>query len=69
MVAATVYPNVHVFEQNLLASPVGVEELGPLRAMTATGAGLSMVLNTIVASTDHLAAMQHISLVAEEAKG
>jgi hypothetical protein len=37
--------------------------------MTATGAGLSMVLNTIVASTDHLAAMQHISLVAEEAKG
>ncbi len=45
MTTTAVYPNVHVFKRSLLASPVGVEELGPLRAMTATGAGLSRALN------------------------
>jgi hypothetical protein len=45
MAAAAVYTHVHVFERSLLASPVGVKELGPLRTMTATDAGLSRVLN------------------------
>jgi hypothetical protein len=34
----------------LACEPVGGEELGPLRAMTATGAGLSLALNTAAAS-------------------
>ncbi len=34
----------------LVRGPVGGEELGPLWAMTATGAGLSLVLNIVVAS-------------------
>jgi hypothetical protein len=34
----------------LAREPVGGEELGPLRAMTATGAGLSLALNTAAAS-------------------
>jgi hypothetical protein len=35
-----IYPNLHVFSGAcLLASLVGGEELGPLRAMTATGVG------------------------------
>jgi hypothetical protein len=37
--------------------------------MTATGAGLSLALNTVVASVDHLAATQRISPIAEEAEG
>ncbi len=61
--------NVYVFERSLLASPIGVEELGPLQVMTATGASLSLALNTTVASTDHLATTQHIFPAAEEAKG
>jgi hypothetical protein len=69
MVAAAVYPHVHVFERSLLASPVGVKELGPLQAMTATGVGLSLALNTAVASANHLGAMQRISPAAEEAEG
>ncbi len=69
MATTLVYLNVHVFERTLLASPVGIEELGLLRAMTATGANLSLALNIIVASVDHLAATQHISPAAEEAKG
>ncbi len=35
----------------LAREPVGGEELGLLRVMTATGAGLSLALNTAVAST------------------
>jgi hypothetical protein len=69
MAAAAVYPNVYVFERSLLVSLVGVEELGLLRAMTATGVGLSLALNTAVASADHLVATQRISPAAEEAKG
>jgi hypothetical protein len=69
MAVAAVYPNVYVFERSLLASLVGVEELGPLRAMTATGVSLSLALNTAVASTDHLVTMQRISFVVEEAEG
>jgi hypothetical protein len=34
----------------LAREPVGGEELGPLQAMTATGAGLSLALNTAAAS-------------------
>jgi hypothetical protein len=37
--------------------------------MTATGVGLSLALNTAVASADHLVATQRISPAAEEAKG
>jgi hypothetical protein len=59
MAAATVYPNVYVFKRSLFASLVGVEELGPLRAMTATDAGLSLALNTTV-TPPHCYAM-HIS--------
>jgi hypothetical protein len=69
MAAVAVYPNVYVFERSLLASPVGVEELGPLRAMMAIGAGLSLALNTAVASADHLAATQRIFPAAAEAEG
>jgi len=35
----------------LACKPIGDEELGPLRAMTATGAGLSLALNIAAAST------------------
>jgi len=35
----------------LARKPIGGEELGPLRAMTATGASLSLVLNIAAAST------------------
>ncbi len=35
----------------LARKPIGGEELGSLRAMTATGAGLSLALNTVAAST------------------
>ncbi len=69
MATTAVYPNVYVFERSLLASPVGVEELGSLRAMTATSAGLSLALNIAVASADHLVATQRIFLAGEEAKG
>ncbi len=69
MAAVAVYPNVYVFERSLFASPVGVEELGPMRTMTATDVGLSLVFNTAIASADRLAATQRISPTAEEAKG
>jgi hypothetical protein len=35
----------------LAIGPVGGEEVGPLRVMMATNVGLSLVLNTIAAST------------------
>jgi hypothetical protein len=35
----------------LAHEPVGGEELGPLRAMTATGVGLSLAFNIVAAST------------------
>jgi hypothetical protein len=39
-----------VCSAELAREPVGGEELGPLRAMTATGAGLSLALNTAATS-------------------
>jgi hypothetical protein len=35
----------------LARKPIGGEELGSLRTMTATGAGLSLALNIVAAST------------------
>jgi hypothetical protein len=61
MAAAAVYPHVHVFKSSLLTSPVGVEELGPLRAMTATGAGLSLALNLHWKGTDSSATLLPVS--------
>ncbi len=51
--------------RSVLTSPIGGEELGPLRAMTAIGVGLSLALNTAVASTS----TQRISPATEKAEG
>jgi hypothetical protein len=40
---------IQMWSAELAREPVGGEELGPLRAMTATGAGLSLALNTTTA--------------------
>jgi hypothetical protein len=40
---------IQMWSAELAREPVGGEEFGPLRTMTATGAGLSLALNTAAA--------------------
>ncbi len=42
---------IQMWSTELAREPVDGEELGPLRAMTTTGAGLSLARNTAAAST------------------